>query len=160
MATEKYRSFYSIRELDIDIGLCQSGDHPAIGVPDFVLHISTHHERIDSTLDSLCLFFFFGEAFTMSFHIASILGSYFSSEFSVEKCLHDTMYEKIWVATDRRSEVTIVGKCETEVPLRSIAIDRLRHLWKKETREAISFARISELLEVVADMSRFEVGSK
>jgi hypothetical protein len=29
MTTEKNRSFHSIRELDIDIGLCQSGDHPA-----------------------------------------------------------------------------------------------------------------------------------
>ena len=96
----------------------------------------------------------------MSLHIASVLGSYFSFEFSVEKCLHDTMYEKIGIATDRGSEVTIVGKCETEVSLRSIAIDRLRHLRKKETREAISFARIGEFLEMVADMSRFEMGSE
>ena len=96
----------------------------------------------------------------MSLHVASVLGSYFSLEFPVEKCLHDTMYEKIGIATDRRSKVTVVGKCETEVPLRSIAIDRLRHLRKEEARETISFARIGELLEVVPDMSRFQVGSE
>ena len=51
----------------------------------------------------------------------------------MEMRLDDTVEEEIGIATDGTGKVCIVRECETEVSLRAISVDRLRHLREEES---------------------------
>jgi hypothetical protein len=102
-----YGTFDTIRQFDIDIGLCHSGYDPIVDISDILRHVSTHIDIVDGTRDIFSISLFFGETFSPFFHL-------FIVSFLVELrhlrqvVLDHAMEEKIGISAYRRSEVRIV----------------------------------------------------
>lgn len=141
---EKYCSFDTAWEFDIDIRLCQSWDDTIEREISFVRHVLTHIEIVYCSWDFFCFAFFFWKTHSPFFHVF-LIDRRILRQFAMEIFLYHTMKKKVWIATNRGSEVCIVFECEPKMSIDSIFIDSFCHLREKKSREAIEVIIFSSL---------------